>query len=982
MNSPSQREASGCLSCSVHGVGSSNYDRGYSTAIYGTGSHSYPQSTSSRQEFRSEQQFENGKPVYRLEHERSFKDGRLVHDRRVEEDEDDLGYSASAGTGGYHRSQSSLTRSSSTNIGGYDQGSHYPQSSSHTSNYQGSSSQESFSSDMQDRLRQMQEDLRWRMMSPHQPMHGGSHRSEHHSEVRFIDGQPVFKKEKELSYRDGQLVMNRTEEEGPDDLGTEDVVRRYDSSGALITDSSSRGYYGSNQRHDGHYSPSAHTPHTGYTYTASYPSYSSWQSWSSWSSSGYPASPSYPSSSSQVSNRHREETSRSSSSYPSYTPRSPSSTYREEEDRYSSSYPSYNPTSGISSTSNREDHSQYSSSYPSPGPSQGSYPREEDDDDHYSSSLHPSYRPTSSRVSTTYREEDHRHSSSYPSSTTYREEQDRHSSLYGSVSSGPSTTVRPASSSSSTFDSPSTSYRGVGDQHYSSYPTQRTPSRSSSTSYRREESQNSFSYPYHRSGPSSSTPSSRDVLPVHQGVTPPSVGTRTYHHTPGHSVRGESEEEHIQGPIGGHREHYYREYEQRRNDERRSSSPRPAVLGTSSGGARTVTFDLSSSSSNSGSSLTDHLLQPNNSGRRHDTWDEDQQREDGDYEPHEERVGIPGVISGPPPSSIDDVDHRDDDDGDDSHRYDISPHIDGFVPTLPTVDNEVESAPIPVPNSREEDTGSTEVHGDDDDESPDDRRLFSSGSITTTFNYRNSHNREDARGTGHSTTRHSDRHGSQINTHDESHPVVGSSRYHYNESSTRTSMTRGHQQQGAIPGHPHSIPCTQPGGCVIPGISRRTETRTMRRYVNGQLVGVTVYERQFENGVLVHEDRKDYDRDEALRLGLGELDNSRMNLTHDTYHPESYSQQHEVRTEKKFVNGQQVHEVNHERRYEDGALVFDNLVEKDEDDFEQERHHIGGGDARQQVTHTQHQHRQDASGQEVTGVLTRDPHGHPVSELT
>lgn len=473
------------------------------------------------------------------------------------------------------------------------------------------------------------------------------------------------------------------------------------------------------------------------------------------------------------------------------------------------------------------------------------------------------------------------------------------------------------------------------------------------------------------------------MLPVHQGVSPPSVGTRTYHQTSEHSVRGESEEEQIHGPIGGHREHYYREYEQRRNEGRRRSSLRPTVVDTSSGGARTVAFDLSSSSSTSGSSITDHLLQPSNSGRRHDTWDEDlQQREDDDYGSHEERVGIPGVISGPPHSSIDDVDHREDDDGDDSHRYDISPHVDGFVPTLPTVDNEVESAPILVPNPREEDTGSTEVHGDDDDESPDDRRIFSSGSFTTTYGHRNSHTREDDRVTGHSTPGHSDRHRLETLSHDESHPVVGSSRYHYNETSTRTSTTRGHQQHGAIPGHPHSIPCSQPGGCVIPGISRRTETRTMRRYVNGQLVGVTIYERQFENGELVQENRKDYDRDEAMRLGLGEIHNTQMDLTHGTYQPDSYSQQHEVRTEKKFVNGQQVHEVNHERRYEDGALVFDNLVEKDEDDFEQERHDTGGVDARQQVTQTQHHHRQDTSGREATGVLTRDFHNRQVSEPT
>ncbi|KAK3879223.1 hypothetical protein Pcinc_016187 [Petrolisthes cinctipes] len=939
-----KREAGGCVSCSVHGSGSTNYDGGYSTATYGTGGLPYPQSTSSRQEFRSEQQYVNGQPVYNLHHERRYQDGRLVHDRKVEEDEDDLGYPA--GTGGYHGGQSSMTRSGSDSNSRYGQGSQYPQSGSHTSGYSSSSSQDRFSSNYQDEFKRMQEDLRRQMLSqtPHQPTHGGSHRSEQRSESRYINGKPVYEREEELNYQDGQLVMNRTEEHGPDDLGTEDVVRRYDSSGALITGSSSRGHHGNSQERDGHYSTSSRAPYPGYTYTATYPSYSSWQSWSSWSS-GYPGSSSNQPSFNRVSDRHREETDR----------------------RYSSSYPSNSPTSG-----------QHLAALPPPtGKMIIDIPLPT-----------PSYRPSSGSSSTNHREEERRYSSSYPSNRP--------------VSGSSSTTYRPISGSSSFTTHRSTSDRGVGDRHSSSHPSYRPSSTSSSTTYRREESQHSSSYPYHGSAPSTSTPSSLDVLPVRQDVSPPSVGTRTYHHTSGHSMRGESEEEQILRPTGGYRDEHYREYERRRNEERRSSSPRPSVVGTSSGGARTVTFDLSSPSSTSGSSFTDHLLQPNHSGRRHDTWDDDlQQRADDDYEHEEERVGIPEVINGPSHSSTDDVHHRDDfggDEHDDSQRYDISPHVDGFSHTLPTVDNEIESGPGYVPNPEGEDTDSTEVHGGDDDESTDDRRTsnrrpFSSGLFTTTYRSQNSHSREDDRGTGHSPSRGreddrgtghspsrgSDQHRSQTFSHDESrdtYPVVGSSRYHYNETNTRTSVAGGHQQHAAIPGQ---LPST---------FSRKTEIRTMRRYVNGHLVGITTHERQFENGELVHENRTDYDRDEMARMDLGNIGNPQMDLTQGTYHPESYSQQHEVRTEKQFVNGEQVHEVNHERRYEDGALVFDNLIEKDEDDFERDGHDVrnmglipvNGGDSRQQVTQTHHHHRQQTSGREVIGGMTPNSQDHPVAE--
>ncbi|KAK4325280.1 hypothetical protein Pmani_004141 [Petrolisthes manimaculis] len=983
-----KREAGGCVSCSLHGSGSTNYDGGYSTATYGTGGLPYPQSTSSRQEFRSEQQYVNGQPVYNLHHERRYQDGRLVHDRRVEEDEDDLGYPA--GTDGHYGGQSSMTRSGSGSNSRYGQGSQYPQSGSHTSGYSSSSSQERFSNNnYQDEYKRMQEDLRRQMFSqtPHQPTHGGSHRSEQRSETRYINGKPVYEREEELNYQDGQLVMNRTEEHGPDDLGTEDVVRRYDSSGALITGSSSRGHHGSSQDRDGQHSTSSRAPYPGYTYTATYPSYSSWQSWSSWSS-GYPGSSSHQPSFNRVSDRHREETDR----------------------RYSSSYPSNNPTSGSSSTSYREEQSQHSSSSPSYRPTSDSSSREEEDEDDRHFSSHPSYRPTSGSSSSTYREDDHRYSSSYPSpsyrpssgssSISHREEESRYSSSYPSnrpVSGSSSTTHKPISGSSSFTTYRPTSDRGVGDRHYSSHPSYRPSSTGSSTTYRREESQHSSSYPYHGSAPSTSTPSSLDVLPVRQDVSPPSVGTRTYHHTSGHSMRGESDEEQILRPTTGYRADHYREYERRRNEERRSSSPRP-VVGTSSGGARTVTFDLSSPSSTSGSSFTDHLLQPNHSGRRHDTWDDDlQQRTDDDYEPEEERVGIPAVINSPSHSSTDDVHHRDDFDGDeydDSQRYDISPHVDGFSPTLPTVDNEIESGPGRVPNPGGEDTDSTEVHGDDDDESTDDRRTsnrrpFSSGSFTTTYRHQNSHPREYDRRTGHSPSRDNDQHRSQTFSHDESrdtHPVVGSSTYHYNETNTRTSVAGGHQQHAAIPGQLPSTPCSHTGGCVISDIpqsvSRRTEIRTMRRYVNGHLVGITTHERQFENGELVNENRTDYDRDEMARMDLGNIGNPQMDLTQGTYHPESYSQQHEVRTEKKFMNGEQVHEVNHERRYEDGALVFDNLIEKDEDDFEREGHDlrnmglipVNGGDNRQQVTQTHHHHRQQTSGREVTGGMTPNSH--------
>lgn len=730
---------------------------------------------SSRQEMRSEQQYVNGQPVYDLYHKRRYEDGRVVDDYRVEKDEDEL-RSRPVSHGAYSR-QSSLTRSSSSSRNSYDRGGYHHPSSlgsprGHTRTYgsgdYSSLHEQSESSDTFDRdFARMQENLRRQMISygQQQPSYGGSQRNEYSSHVRYVNGKPVYERKEERTYKDGQLVHNDTHEKGPEHFGTEDVIRRYDANGVLITD----GSYGG----DTHFQR--------------------------WETRGQSSSP---------------------SSRPTYT--SGYSSFSQEEQRSGTTYPSHRLPTDSSST-------RYSQTYESRYPSQTPISRP--------------YKPTYNRVSS-----EHRNTELHTSSS---------SSPYASRTPG---STRPAHrdfrGSSYDYDSRE-DIRSSYTPGHSYYPSQRrpsTPNREYSPPHHRPVSGESSLYYRQQTRQSSSdsdltqqrpaNPSDNlQVTHVQQASRNPEdeqPSSQHVQHTAHSSLTWESSRDHSQQPYVGvsgldstDRDAHYRGYMQR---ERVPGSDYP-------------------------------YRRPSPGGRHPDTIEEEDESEE-DLQQQ--------------------VDTEDD-------RYDISPLDDSVLPPVPPVDNEM------VFSGR----------------TPDSPSHHTSSS-------------HHARPGYSQTTFHEDKTRTTSNTR----PMSEASRhYQYNETRRHTSVASGDQQP-----YPEGLPCTRANGCVVVDAphtsSRRSEIRTVYRYVNGLLVGMTQHERQYENGEMVYDNTTEHGRDEVAHLNLEEYGVGQLDLPQEAIRPGIYSQQHEIKEEKKYVNGQQIYDLRHERHFEDGSLVYNKRIELDEDDLQ------------------------------------------------
>lgn len=1074
----------GCFSCTLAGTSygsgssfrSSSYgEEGGYGAIVPAGGHT---TTSSRQEVRSEQQFVNGQPVYQLQHERRFKDGRLIHDQKVEKDEHDLGFHVGTGSDypGSRLSTRGGSRSSSYNQvrGGYHTPHGYDDSFD-DSYVQGPGTNlgsayvsedahdDDFASDFQSNMALLHQNLQRQMTyRTHQPVYGGSHRSEVHSETRYVNGQPVYEKHSERKYKDGQLVHNRTEEKGPEDLGTEDIVNQYQSNVAPVG-----GYY-----EDYRQSSSTHRDNQD-TYPRYTPGFSSYSQYSQHSSS-IPAH--LPVSTTQFTHESRDSSiirpstglspsqvqqSRDSvSAYPSYRPvpgRSSTQYTDQSLESGSSSYSSNRPAPGRSSTQYAEQ-SFDSSSYPSNRPALGSSTQY---DDHSRESLsHRPTSPSSSYPSHTYITPRPASGSSLTQYTEETKETSASSSIHRPNAGRSNPPYSPSSGSYSTYESsshagvpqtrPTNIHRASGAAEVTQQTRPINSDRSSSTAevtqHTRPISSNRGSVAAEvtqHTRPTSnnrgsvvaevthSTQAQQNIrtLQPHQPVTQisqenfeisqreSSSGYR--HHVPSRPAGGYSDN-HLESS-----QDHYSEYNVRR----------PEVTRTS-GGARTTILDLPSSASQTSPT----------SGRHHDT------RVDDVYSPHgsQPQVGIPGALIGP---VVDDNDEDEDDDN--KERYDISPHEDNYGPEIPSVDNEQESFYIPTLASVDNEAESSDTSQEDDESSHtldklpslhpsrgDNRlpnlhptrlhptRVDESSSLhrTRVDGSSNIHQRGPYSSV-HSSSYYNSTHTRQGTLIDQAVPVVsnthldfsgastaderrnvypsvvGSTSYKYNESRSHSTVVGGLYPSQPLPGSQStsssssdtsSTSCTEAMGCFViesPQLgSRRTDIRKTKKYINGRLVGVTHHERQYENGKLIHENTKEHGSDELEGMDLSSYGDDQLQLMHGSYHPGSYSQRHEVRQEKKFVNGQQVYDLHHERRFEDDRLVHENRTEKDEDDFGVGRLSVGhlgvlshqdsevDNGARHEVTQSQHLQQHVTSGRVAEGGVGRSSLTHQVSE--
>lgn len=1031
-----------CFSCSTGAFGSSDWSSSSSShssgASFAPGAVGYPaygapHSTSSRQEYRSEQKFVNGQPVYELHHERKFQDGQLVHEEKSEKDEDDFGVVKTPGmiSGGQAPGmtydwgvqpgisrRAEEVRQENRTYGSQGYGSGYST---------GSHGSDGFSSSFDAEVARLREDLHRQAgtyrSQPLLPTSGSSHRSEFHTQTRYINGKPVYVKKEERKYEDGRLIHNSTEEKDADDLGTTGLQHQYDSAGVL-----SGGPVGGYHERRHHYQES---------YSGSNP----------W----------YPGSSSYYGSGQRSGWDSSDSQYGSYSPSSSSSSSSSSSE---STHSSYRPSYGSSARTTHEEHSADSHYSRESGASSPQRPATPDSRDH--SSAYPSYRPYPS-TSTYSRQDSHESratSSSYrpshDSSVQYRQESDGYSSFYpaGTSTSGSSHRVQDSSGRTSTYSSQhsppyapghGTSYGTYGGETHesapSSYPSHRPVTGSSTRTHSEESYQASSSYQGHRpsagesvtqtSGDSYRSSSYRPPSARHPSSYPSytpyedrSSGSRGYSeerhssssHSAGRTYTGDQsesssedlEERHLlqstvdsslerddaytghvtMNTIGRESSRDYDQpsrpgtsdysYSQRNQSETQyashadsdSSVPRTGV------GARTVTIDLSSSPQ-SGASSGGHTRYRQDS-RVRSTEEHSSAYGRGGYVPqhgdhvsshsraqHSSRetssstghrqVGIPGVISGP---------YSGHGEGDyyDKERYDISP-LDDELPQLPPVENEIDSSSFPAPQEVDDGTDSSDLHEDHSDDSdgqdhdePEDSGSSYSGDGSGDSAARTS---DTASGYSHSSylynrthtiygmpvsqpapaVDHTRRDYSRTSTVDGSQRVYpassGSRHYRYNET-RRHSTIIGGQQPAVTSGSSLTSDCTQTSGCVAGSSqtsSRRSEIRTSKRYINGQLVGITHYERIYENGNLVHENVTEQGVDELTPAELQKYGIDQLNLAQGSYEPGSYSQRHEVRQEKKFVNGQQIYDLHHERRFEDGQLVHENRTEKDEDDF-------------------------------------------------
>nr|XP_027228630.1 filaggrin-2-like isoform X20 [Penaeus vannamei] len=1041
---------SGCLSCTTGGLGGSTYGSSYSLdagfprpGLLRPVSES--QGNSYKHEVRSESKIVNGQPVYDLYHERRFEDGNLVHEERKEKGAKDVDASLSLGQAqgypdgpGYSRHLHE-THLQSSSVGSSDYG------SAGTLSAHGGVSPDYNSdlSSLSERLRQQM--LLLKNRKGHENL-GGSHHAVY-SQTRYVNGQPVYVKKEERKYEDGQLVYNRTDEKGPDDLGTQHVAQQYDTSGSPVGPGG--GYYErrEEQRHFSSSSQGSHALHPG-TFPGRAPARE--ESLYHRQDSAYPSyRPGYNSgstgSSTQYTHESREETSSG------YRPTSGSSTQYTQESREetSSGYRPYRPTSGGSSTQYTQDSREETSSgyrpyRPTSGSSSTQYTQETREE---SSSGYRPYRPTSGSSSTQYTQESREETSSGyrpyrptsgSSSTQYTQEsREETSSGYRPY--------RPTSGSSSTQytqetrEESSSGYRpyrptsGSSTQYTQDTREESSPrhtpdratSSSSSTQYTLE-SQSSHRPQTDRwthtqqtdeelhssyrpaSRPSTSSTHSRQDTSTSTQYTQESTEGPTYPSRPSYRPSGSTSHE---------REESYESswQQQRRNHTYTPSSgdfhttvvqqntrqPETTTQGALDSSRRDGSSDIYSQTYEQSSS-TDSTNHDQYSRGYNTEYDQRQQGVTSHYsqEASAERrlttdegrdtVGIPGVLSGPHSQYGNDEKHN-------KERYDISP-LEDNGPELPSVDNEIDSSYVPTLAPVDSEIDSSVYSGRGQESAiHTDRRYHSSrqdtsrtdthsqgrpthGYSDSSYHYR--HNRTTTQGAINSVPVSTP---AQVPGADDAssygYPSVeGTSRHHYNES-WRTSISADSQPQPAYGSTSSSSSSSQVRNCgqfscIVVGdgqlsSSRQTQTRVSTRYVNGELVGITHHIRQYEDGKLVHENRTEQSVDDLSEEDLRRYGIDQLHLVQGSYQPESYSQRHEVRQEKKYVNGEQTYDLHHERRFEDGSLVYENRTEKDADELGasspggyegsySQTHQEGG--ARHEVTQSQHLQQHVTSG--------------------
>nr|XP_027228627.1 hornerin-like isoform X17 [Penaeus vannamei]XP_027228628.1 hornerin-like isoform X18 [Penaeus vannamei] len=1064
---------SGCLSCTTGGLGGSTYGSSYSLdagfprpGLLRPVSES--QGNSYKHEVRSESKIVNGQPVYDLYHERRFEDGNLVHEERKEKGAKDVDASLSLGQAqgypdgpGYSRHLHE-THLQSSSVGSSDYG------SAGTLSAHGGVSPDYNSdlSSLSERLRQQM--LLLKNRKGHENL-GGSHHAVY-SQTRYVNGQPVYVKKEERKYEDGQLVYNRTDEKGPDDLGTQHVAQQYDTSGSPVGPGG--GYYErrEEQRHFSSSSQGSHALHPG-TFPGRAPARE--ESLYHRQDSAYPSyRPGYNSgstgSSTQYTHESREETSSG------YRPTSGSSTQYTQESREetSSGYRPYRPTSGGSSTQYTQDSREETSSgyrpyRPTSGSSSTQYTQETREE---SSSGYRPYRPTSGGSSTQYTQDSREETSSGyrptsgSSSTQYTQEsREETSSGYRPYrpTSGSSSTqytqesreetssgyrpYRPTSGSSSTQytqetrEESSSGYRpyrptsGSSTQYTQDTREESSPrhtpdratSSSSSTQYTLE-SQSSHRPQTDRwthtqqtdeelhssyrpaSRPSTSSTHSRQDTSTSTQYTQESTEGPTYPSRPSYRPSGSTSHE---------REESYESswQQQRRNHTYTPSSgdfhttvvqqntrqPETTTQGALDSSRRDGSSDIYSQTYEQSSS-TDSTNHDQYSRGYNTEYDQRQQGVTSHYsqEASAERrlttdegrdtVGIPGVLSGPHSQYGNDEKHN-------KERYDISP-LEDNGPELPSVDNEIDSSYVPTLAPVDSEIDSSVYSGRGQESAiHTDRRYHSSrqdtsrtdthsqgrpthGYSDSSYHYR--HNRTTTQGAINSVPVSTP---AQVPGADDAssygYPSVeGTSRHHYNES-WRTSISADSQPQPAYGSTSSSSSSSQVRNCgqfscIVVGdgqlsSSRQTQTRVSTRYVNGELVGITHHIRQYEDGKLVHENRTEQSVDDLSEEDLRRYGIDQLHLVQGSYQPESYSQRHEVRQEKKYVNGEQTYDLHHERRFEDGSLVYENRTEKDADELGasspggyegsySQTHQEGG--ARHEVTQSQHLQQHVTSG--------------------
>nr|XP_027228636.1 filaggrin-2-like isoform X25 [Penaeus vannamei]XP_027228637.1 filaggrin-2-like isoform X26 [Penaeus vannamei]XP_027228638.1 filaggrin-2-like isoform X27 [Penaeus vannamei] len=1012
---------SGCLSCTTGGLGGSTYGSSYSLdagfprpGLLRPVSES--QGNSYKHEVRSESKIVNGQPVYDLYHERRFEDGNLVHEERKEKGAKDVDASLSLGQAqgypdgpGYSRHLHE-THLQSSSVGSSDYG------SAGTLSAHGGVSPDYNSdlSSLSERLRQQM--LLLKNRKGHENL-GGSHHAVY-SQTRYVNGQPVYVKKEERKYEDGQLVYNRTDEKGPDDLGTQHVAQQYDTSGSPVGPGG--GYYErrEEQRHFSSSSQGSHALHPG-TFPGRAPARE--ESLYHRQDSAYPSyRPGYNSgstgSSTQYTHESREETSSG------YRPTSGSSTQYTQESREetSSGYRPYRPTSGGSSTQYTQDSREETSSgyrpyRPTSGSSSTQYTQETREE---SSSGYRPYRPTSGGSSTQYTQDSREETSSGyrptsgSSSTQYTQEtREESSSGYRPY--------RPTSGSSTQYT------QDTREESSPRHTPDRATSSSSSTQYTLE-SQSSHRPQTDRwthtqqtdeelhssyrpaSRPSTSSTHSRQDTSTSTQYTQESTEGPTYPSRPSYRPSGSTSHE---------REESYESswQQQRRNHTYTPSSgdfhttvvqqntrqPETTTQGALDSSRRDGSSDIYSQTYEQSSS-TDSTNHDQYSRGYNTEYDQRQQGVTSHYsqEASAERrlttdegrdtVGIPGVLSGPHSQYGNDEKHN-------KERYDISP-LEDNGPELPSVDNEIDSSYVPTLAPVDSEIDSSVYSGRGQESAiHTDRRYHSSrqdtsrtdthsqgrpthGYSDSSYHYR--HNRTTTQGAINSVPVSTP---AQVPGADDAssygYPSVeGTSRHHYNES-WRTSISADSQPQPAYGSTSSSSSSSQVRNCgqfscIVVGdgqlsSSRQTQTRVSTRYVNGELVGITHHIRQYEDGKLVHENRTEQSVDDLSEEDLRRYGIDQLHLVQGSYQPESYSQRHEVRQEKKYVNGEQTYDLHHERRFEDGSLVYENRTEKDADELGasspggyegsySQTHQEGG--ARHEVTQSQHLQQHVTSG--------------------